>query len=220
MAAFKGPRLAKLGGYRSGFENKVAKVLRKHGIQFKYEPDVLRYDQPIQSALCEKCYSKHVVKRRAYTPDFRIGLGYIEVKGLLTSQERTKFKAIKAHHPSLDIRFVFMKDNLIRKGSSVHYTDWAKALDYPACVGPDLPPEWVKEYKQCNKSTSTASKSDVTVTVETSIPTPSLPPPSIKPLTEADDGTRKTTSTRSIRKSKASPCLKRLGRKSLSKKVK
>lgn len=214
----KSPKSSKLGGYRSKFEQNLAKVLKANGIPFKYEPDVLPYYQGVRGGQCRHCHHKDVVKRRAYTPDFKVGLLYLEAKGHLTSAERTKFKAIKENHPSIDFRFVFMKDNKIRKGSSVSYTEWAKTEGFPACVGPNLPKDWIEELR-CEASTYTAVKSNPTVGLTNSASSPLQPPTSTKQPSSVSGGLKSKAAMRTMRSS-ASRNLKPLVVKSSLKKAK
>ena len=85
-----------------------------------------------------------------YIPDFTLEgskIIYLEAKGNLDSADRAKMKAVKEHHPDLDIRFVFQRDNPIRKGSKTTYSMWAEKLGFKWCVGEDIPEEWLKELK-------------------------------------------------------------------------
>ena len=216
--AYKAAKSSKHGGYRSGFELALSKVLKANGIKFKYEPDVLPYYQPVRGGKCNHCHHKDVVKRRAYTPDFKVGLLYLEAKGKLTSAERTKFKAVKDNHPSLDIRFVFMRDNKIRKGSTVTYMDWAKQEGFPCCVGPNLPKEWIEELR-CEASTYTAVSSNTTVGQTKPATTPLQPVASSKQLRKQSGGTAKSTAQQRQRSSQ-SPSSKRSVVKSSLRKAK
>jgi hypothetical protein len=95
---------------RSGFERTIAAQLKRYGVKFEYEPVKLPY-----------------VLERTYCPDFRIGNMYIEVKGKLDQDTRSKMAAVKKAHPDLDIRFVFMRaDNKLSKGSKTTYGQWAE----------------------------------------------------------------------------------------------
>ena len=89
--------------YRSSWEANFARLLRHQGIAFEYEP--LTYYFPN-------------VKRGAisYLPDFYLpSLDiYIEVKGHMTSKDRTKMKRLKQHHPE-----VFSKVRFVIKSPSV-----------------------------------------------------------------------------------------------------
>lgn len=103
--------------YKSKYEIQVAKTLRKFGISFKYEPEVVEFLQP--------------EKRRKYTPDFKIevkgeGPIYIETKGKLTAQDRFKMQWVKEQNPAKKFVLLFMNaDVKLRKGSKTTYGDWA-----------------------------------------------------------------------------------------------
>lgn len=141
-------REAEDAGYRSGFEKAMAELLSSHGITFSYETGTIAYASPVRGADCGACGSKRVQKHRKYLPDFRVGRIVLETKGKFTSADRTKFLAIKASNPTVDLRLVFQRDNKLRRNSESHYSDWAKAHGFKYHVGLKLPAKWVRELKK------------------------------------------------------------------------
>lgn len=121
------------GIFRSRFEFRVASELEHSGVPYAYEDHEVRYVQP-------EAY-------RRYTPDFVLPNGIIlEVKGLLTGDDRQKHLWIKDQFPDLDIRFVFMNpSNKIYKGSKTTYAKWATTNGFMYCRGPHIPDEWINE---------------------------------------------------------------------------
>lgn len=103
--------------YRSGLEKEVAKQLKKHKVQFNYEPKwgKIKYIIP--------------AKESSYLPDFYIITKkgkkmIIECKGIWVYADRLKHLLIRKANPKLDIRFVFSNSkNKIRKGSKTTYAD-------------------------------------------------------------------------------------------------
>lgn len=93
------------------------------------------------------------VVHRNYIPDFtlinkdRAKIIYIEAKGNFPSTDRAKMVAVKEAHPDLDIRFVFQRDNPIRKGSKTTYSVWAAKHGFKSHIGEELPKEWLEELK-------------------------------------------------------------------------
>lgn len=86
---------------------------------------------------------------RKYKPDFalRVPSGktiYLEVKGYLRPEDRMKMVAVKRSNPTLDIRFVFGRDNKLYKGSSTTYSQWAEKNGFKWTVE-HIPSEWYKE---------------------------------------------------------------------------
>ena len=85
-----------------------------------------------------------------YVPDFIItkkdgSVIYIEAKGLGRSFDydaRIKMEAVKEQHPELDIRIVFMRDGVLRRGSQFRASDWATKHGYVFAVG-SIPDEWL-----------------------------------------------------------------------------
>ena len=84
-----------------------------------------------------------------YNPDFIIEREdghkiYVEVKGYLDENSRRKMVAVRRCHPDKDIRFLFDKNNLLRKGAKMRLTEWALKLGFNgAAVGRKIPVEWL-----------------------------------------------------------------------------
>jgi len=117
---------------RSKLEKKVADDLTEMGVKYLYEKEKMHYTVP---------ESGHV-----YTPDFTVkGRSFVlEVKGLLDSECRKKMLHVQRSNPFADIRFVFQRDNPIRKGSKTKYSDWATAHGFKYAIG-TVPEEWLSE---------------------------------------------------------------------------
>jgi hypothetical protein len=114
------------GKLKSRLERDVAARLPKGTL---YESEALKY-----------------VLYKTYTPDFvftrKDGTKlYIEVKGYLRPEDRTKMIAVKALNPDLDIRFFFPVDNKLRKGSKSRYSDWCQKHGFPYAIG-RIPKNW------------------------------------------------------------------------------
>lgn len=121
-------------GYRSSFEEKIAKQLDECGVEYEYEP------------IGEKISYTIPIRVHKYLPDFVLSNGIIiETKGHFTSSDRQKHLAIKAQHPELDIRFVFANPNKkLSKISKTTYAQWCKKYGFKfasKCV----PLEWIEE---------------------------------------------------------------------------
>lgn len=117
---------------RSGLENKILKGLPKtNGVKVEYEKDKLDY-----------------VVRRRYSPDLTVTLPngrkiFIEIKGYLRPEDRTKMIAVKAFNPDADIRIVFGRDNKLSKKSKTTYSEWAKKNGFQYAIG-RVPKEWFR----------------------------------------------------------------------------
>lgn len=113
---------------RSGFERTVAAFLDRNKIKYQYEPTKLNY-----------------VLERTYCPDFQLSNDiYIEVKGKLDQETRSKMVAVKKAHPELDIRFVFMRgENKLSKRSKMTYMEWGKKNGF-MCADGEIPKEWLE----------------------------------------------------------------------------
>lgn len=116
--------------YRSKFEAKVAAELQKSKTFFLYEKVKVKYSLHLECT---------------YTPDFSLKKAQlIETKGRFTSNDRRKHLAIKAQHPDLDIRFVFMRNNTLSKVSKTKYSDWCDKHNFKWAIG-SVPKEWLDE---------------------------------------------------------------------------
>ena len=115
--------------FRSKFEAQVAKELIKSKAKFTYE--TVSYDYIISSS---------------YTPDFILPQRVVEVKGVLTKEERKKYIAVKAHHPTLKICFCFQNANnkLSKAKRSLTYSAWAARHGFLWC-NKTIPKEWYAE---------------------------------------------------------------------------
>lgn len=85
---------------------------------------------------------------RKYIPDFSITFKdgrvmYIEAKGWLRSEDRSKMIAVKKANPDLDIRMLFQNDNKLNKNSKSRYSDWALKNGFPFAFK-HVPQEWLQ----------------------------------------------------------------------------
>jgi len=126
--------------YRSKFEASVAKNLVDNKIKFSYE--TINIDYIISSSYC---------------PDIIFDNGIIcEIKGLFRKEERRKHLAIKAQHPTLDVRFVFQnsKTKLSKAKGSLTYAKWCERHGF-LYADKIIPPEW---YDNPGKNTASRKK--------------------------------------------------------------
>lgn len=122
---------AKLRGYRSGLEDKVAKQLELQGVKVEYETTKIKYVVP---------ESLHT-----YTPDFVLPNGIIvETKGRFVVADRKKHLLVQQQYPDLDIRFVFSNSKTkISKGSKTSYADWCNKNGF-TFADKEVPEQWFK----------------------------------------------------------------------------
>jgi hypothetical protein len=122
-----------------GFERKIAKNLNDAKQPFEYESELLPYTVP--------------EKKKRYKPDFIITSKrskkkiYLEGKGKMDPKTREKMELVKKQHPDKDIRFIFERNNAIRKGSKTRYTDWADRVGYQYTISANgtIPESWLEE---------------------------------------------------------------------------
>lgn len=115
--------------FASNFEVDLAKWFDSNSIRWEYEP-------------CRIAWRPAV---RYYKPDFKIILPtgeefLLEAKGFFDGSARSKMIQVKEQHPDLDIRMVFMKDNVLSRKSknSTTYKEWAEKYGFP-CFDVVLP---------------------------------------------------------------------------------
>ena len=126
-------QLWKREGFRSGFEKRIKEKLQLGlGDRFGYE---------------DRRYS--YITEHKYTPDFSIYgpdgkfIYAIEAKGRFLTSDRSKLLAVRKAHPGLDLRLLFQKDQLIRKGSKTLYSDWSEKHGFDFHIGEDIPERWI-----------------------------------------------------------------------------
>jgi predicted nuclease of restriction endonuclease-like RecB superfamily len=111
-----------LKSLKNKFEQKIYNQLKRSKAKFKYEPTRIPY-----------------ILARHYIPDFVVdtvaGKVYIECKGYLRPEAKSKMVAVKKLNPQLDIRFVFYAANKKQ-------IKWAEKHGFRYAVG-TIPKEWL-----------------------------------------------------------------------------
>jgi len=109
---------------RNNFEKRIYKELNKYKVPVEYEPERIPYTS-------------------YYIPDFVVFSKktkkkiYIETKGYLRPEDKTKLRAVKKQYPDMDIRIVFYES---RKKS----LKWAEKNKFPYSIH-SVPKEWLDE---------------------------------------------------------------------------
>lgn len=137
------PRLL-VGRYRSKSEERVAGHLNDLGVAYQYEP-------------LDKKVTYRIERTASYLPDFVLTASgvILEVKGYLTSSDRSKYIRIKERNPDIDIRFVFDRaSNKLNKTSKTTYAEWATKHGFLWCEK-IIPPNWI-ESKHARASSKAA----------------------------------------------------------------
>ena len=120
---------------RNSFEREVAKTLvanqTEGAYRIEYETEKLPY-----------------VIAHDYVPDFILHFPsghkrYIESKGYFDPQDRRKILAVIATH-QIDLRIIFQKNHILRKGARNRYSSWAQRYGVPYAIG-TLPIDWLTE---------------------------------------------------------------------------
>lgn len=112
--------------FKSGFERTLDAQLKKSKVSYTYETLKLPYIIP-----------------HNYIPDFILKNGIIiEAKGRFRPGDAGKMRAVKAAHPQLDIRFVFMDAHQKISGQKNTHAQWAERHGFPWADG-DIPSEWL-----------------------------------------------------------------------------
>lgn len=125
---------ARVLGFRSMFEVKVAAEMEAAGIPFSYETLKLKY----------------TLEPKTYTPDMVLENGIIiEAKGYFPAEDRQKMRAVKASNPDADIRFVFQKAGrtISKAATSSTYAKWAEKNGFPWSEG-SIPEQWFNEKRK------------------------------------------------------------------------
>lgn len=114
---------------RSGFERTLATQLKMAKVPFEYESLKIPY-----------------TINHTYSPDFVLRNGVIiEAKGYFRdAREPAKMRAVKAQHPHLDIRFVFMDAHKRIPGQRTTHAQWAERHGFQWASG-TIPEEWYND---------------------------------------------------------------------------
>lgn len=129
---------------RSGLEARVRADLDERNLEYGYETIRFKYIKQ----MCKNC--GHPVQKGTYMPDFILPRPdgrtlIVECKGYFDSSARTKMERVFRDNPTEDIRFLFQRDNPIRKGSSTKYSDWCDKRGYKYFIGETIPDEWLTD---------------------------------------------------------------------------
>jgi len=112
---------------KNHFEKRIHRQLTKAKVQFKYESERIPY-----------------ILARHYVPDFVLmaptGKIYIETKGYLRPEDKSKLVAVKKLHPTMDLRILFYSYNK-------KYIKWAEKNFIPWAVD-KIPKEWLS-HNEC-----------------------------------------------------------------------
>lgn len=107
---------------RNKFETRIFKELSLAEVVFTYETERIPY-----------------ILARHYIPDFIIqtplGKIYVECKGYLRQEDKSKLVAVKKLNPNLDIRILFYASNK-------KYKKWAEKHSFRYAIG-KIPKEWL-----------------------------------------------------------------------------
>lgn len=107
---------------KNKFETRIYGQLQRSKLPFKYESERIPY-----------------VLARHYIPDFKVqtrtGYIYVECKGYLRPEHRSKMVAVKRQHPEKDIRMLFYSHNKA-------YVKWAEKHGFRYAID-KIPQEWL-----------------------------------------------------------------------------
>ena len=122
----------RVGKYQSQLEARIAKQLKKGMGDVQYETTRLTY-----------------TITKTYIPDFIVKtkkgkLIYIETKGWMKIEDRVKMRAVKETHPTLDIRFLFDKNNKVSSRGKMKYSEWCDKHGFKYAIK-TVPKEWFDE---------------------------------------------------------------------------
>lgn len=123
--------IKRVGNFRSGLEDKVARELTRIGVPYHYEPKGWIFFRRPQSK---------------YKPDFVLENGIIiETKGQFLSSDRSKHKLIKQQNPNIEIRFVFSNSKTkIGSKSKTTYGMWCTRNGFEY-ADRSIPTSWLHE---------------------------------------------------------------------------
>jgi len=133
---------------RNTWEKTIEQQLIKLGVPYKYEPYKLSVTVPSRrSNLYCTCGNTSLIEKQTYLPDFIVNKEIIiEAKGRWSTESRHKMKAVNEQCKDYKLYMVFMRDNVLRKGSKTKYTDWCKENNIEYSIG-QVDKEWFKHVR-------------------------------------------------------------------------
>ena len=139
------------GIYRSKLEEDIGADLIKLGYETSYEKDKFRY----------------VLPPRSYTPDFRVGDFFIEVKGWFPSKDRTKLLAVMKSNPELPLFIALQSPHQrLSKKSKTTVAMWCQKHGIPWCPTP-IPADFLEQWATGKRPTfHVQTKRDVEAQME------------------------------------------------------
>lgn len=130
--------------HRSQLETEVEQSLERQGLSPQYEVEKFPY-----------------VLHRKYTPDFKVGSVYVEVKGWWPSAERTKFLAVIVNNPGLPIFVALQRPHqTLSKQSKTTYAEWCDKHGIAWCPIP-IPPDFMQQWMEGARPTYRAPARNV-----------------------------------------------------------
>ena len=130
-------RHGRSGPYRSKLEEDIGADLIKLGYAAEYESGKFQY----------------VLPPRRYTPDFKIGDFFIEIKGWLSSSDRTKLLSVMKSNPELPLFVALQQPHQpIRKGSKTSVCMWCQKHHIHWCPTP-IPAEFLRQWAMGERPT-------------------------------------------------------------------
>ena len=127
---------ARPGPYRSQLEEDIGSDLVKLGHVADYEPDKFEY-----------------TIHRKYTPDFRVGDFYIEVKGWFSASDRSKLLAVLKTNPNLPLFVALqMPNQRLNAKSKTTVAEWCTKHKIAWCPTP-IPAEFLNAWANGKRPT-------------------------------------------------------------------
>lgn len=152
----------KCNGFDSYFESQIndnlVRMQKHYEFEFRYHVDTdnihwytnNKYSKRYEAIGVNKEDIVNDKIHHIYEPDFVIvnadgSKVYLEVKGWLQPEDRTKMKVIKKLYPDLDIRFVFQKKQNLKLKSGESNIEWALNNGFDNSItGALIPKSWFK----------------------------------------------------------------------------
>ena len=132
----KANRARRPGPYRSALEEEVGADLVKLGHSAEYEPEKFEY-----------------VQHKKYTPDFKVGDFYVEVKGWFSPACRNKLRAVMKCHPELPLFVALqMPNQRLNSKSKTTVAQWCDKNRIKWCPTP-IPADFLTKWANGERPT-------------------------------------------------------------------
>ena len=121
----------------------------KSPLEFNVYQYLMKLSQTYKFSVEYETEEVEYVLVKKYIPDFVLRFEdgrkiFIEAKGYLRGEDRTKLTSVLTTNPGIPLHIVFAKNNKLSSKAKSRYSDWAEKRKLPYALN-SIPTEWLEE---------------------------------------------------------------------------